>query len=228
MRQLSRTYPDKYKRVADLVRLYITQNDVNRSATVGMLSDIVPYLKYLEGSPMEKMLDVGCGWGGLTKVISDYLEIDEVHGIDVDETVFKEAEIKGVITHKIDVEKECLPFRDERFDLVTSFGVFEHLVYFDHVVNEIFRVLKCGGYFLVSVPNLASWSNRLLLLMGYQPRDIEVSQTIVVGAHKHYSHKPIGHIHAITLRALRDLMEFYGFKTIKVSGGKPYIKRLKI
>lgn len=54
-------HPDKHKRVRDLVRLYITQNDVNRSATVGMLSDIVPYLKYLEDSSMEKMLDVGCG-----------------------------------------------------------------------------------------------------------------------------------------------------------------------
>jgi hypothetical protein len=38
------------------------------------------------------------------------------------------------------------------------------------------RVLREGGYLLITTPNLASWVNRLVMLLGYQPYNCEVSR----------------------------------------------------
>jgi hypothetical protein len=77
---------------------------------------------------------------------------------------------------------------------------------------------------MVSLPNLASWHNRFALLLGYQPRDVEVSQKFVVGVHPHYCARkssPVGHIHTATTAAFRELMERHGFETLRVAGAQP-------
>jgi SAM-dependent methyltransferase len=45
-----------------------------------------------------------------------------------------------------------LPFADESFDVVTAFDVIEHCESESDAVREVFRVLRPGGLFLMSVP----------------------------------------------------------------------------
>jgi hypothetical protein len=75
------------------------------------------------------------------------------------------------------------------------------------------------------LPNLASWHNRLLLLLGHQPRDIEISNEILAGAPKRpyrvQGEQPAGHIHIPTVRAFVELMEHHGYETVDVLAGRP-------
>ena len=52
-----------------------------------------------------------------------------------------------------------LPFREEVFDVVTSFGVVEHFRKESEVIEaikEALRVLKGGGFLILSIPNFAA------------------------------------------------------------------------
>lgn len=169
------------------------------------------------------MLDIGCGFGGLAKLVSAHLNIPEVHGIDLDFEVLKEAQEKGIVTHHLDVDHGRLPFSDGYFDLVISFGMLDYLPFFDHCICEISRVTRRGGHVLVSLPNLASWHNRLFLLLGYQPRDVEVSRELLLGVHPWYrkDDKPTGHIHTVTIPAFRELMAYHGFEMVRTTGARP-------
>ena len=202
---------------------WITSNDLGRSATASMVGDLVRALKPLRGAKCMRMLDIGCGFGGVTKFIAEHLNAIEVHGIDVDPGVLNEAREKGLTAQHLDVSASPLPFPDGYFDLVTSFGMLDYLPFFDHFLREIFRVTRAGGYTLISLPNLASWHNRVFLLMGYQPRDVEVSREILVGVHPWYKAdpKPTGHVHSLTTRAFEELMTYHGFETLKVTGATP-------
>lgn len=193
-----------------------------------MLKDLLPFLDCLKDQKMEKMLDIGCGYGGVSMTIAQYLNIPEVFGIDIDDVVFEEARDKGLVVTRVDAEKEPYPFSNDYFDLITSFGVLEHLSYFDNAITESFRILKLGGHLLISTPNLASWINRLALLLGYQPRDVEISKKFAVGVSKHYGKYAIGHLHTPTLGAMKELLEHYGFKIVATRGCKPYGSRLNL
>jgi SAM-dependent methyltransferase len=57
-------------------------------------------------------------------------------------------------------------------DVVVSNQVFEHLKNVWRPMSEILRVLRTGGWLILSVPNLASLHNRVLLALGHQPASI--------------------------------------------------------
>ena len=177
-------------------------------------------LRPLRGSPVGRVLDVGCGYGGLAAVVGQELGTKELYGVDVDEAVISEAERKGVRAQRVDVEVDPLPFEDGSFDLVFSLGMLDYLPTFDFAIEEMRRVLRPGGHVLISIPNLGSWNNRLALLVGYQPRDVEISDRVLAGTAPRYRNDPpAGHIHTATLRAVRELMAFHGFEPVRISSG---------
>jgi SAM-dependent methyltransferase/O-antigen/teichoic acid export membrane protein len=202
---------------------WITPRDMDRSATTQMVDDVFQVLQPLRGEHFKRMLDIGCGFGGLTKLVGEYLEIPELHGIDLDAEALKEAREKGVVTHHLDVRDGPLPFDDGLFGLVVSFGMLDYLPVFDPLLREMLRVTRPGGYALASLPNLASWHNRMFFLLGYQPRDVEVSCERLVGVHPWYrkEDKPTGHIHTVTATAFQELMQHHGFSTLNLKGARP-------
>lgn len=64
------------------------------------------------------------------------------------------------IHFNLNLEKECMPVNDEKFDLVLAFELIEH---FSCDPNffwfEINRVMKYGGKIIVTTPNIASLEN---------------------------------------------------------------------
>ena len=202
---------------------WITERDYDRSQTTHMLPYLYEALRPLRGQRLRRLLDLGCGFGGLTRLVAERLDIPEAHGVDLDAVALEEARGKGVVTQQLDMRQGVLPFPDSSFDLVTSYGVLDYLPDFDPMLREMHRVLRPGGYALVSLPNLAGWQNRLSLLLGYQLRDVEVSQEKTAGLHPWYASdgNPVGHIHTVTGPGFRGLMEHHGFKTVRVTGGIP-------
>jgi SAM-dependent methyltransferase len=208
------------------VERFVTPRDVVRSRTLLALPELHLALRSLDARRRERMLDVGCGYGGLTMAVASSMAISDVHGVDIDDDVLAEAGGKGVAARRCEIGRDPLPYPDEHFDVVTCFGMLDYLPWFDGAMHEMRRVLRTGGEVVVSLPNLGSWHNRLALLFGYQPRDVEVSHTALVGVHPYYlrtsdDRRPSGHIHTVTARAFRELAERLGFETVSICGATP-------
>ena len=137
---------------------WITERDYDRSQTTHMLPYLYDALRPLRGKPIDRLLDIGCGFGGLTQLVGDHLGIREAHGVDIDEIALNEATEKGVKTRRLDIGDGDLPFGEGFFDLVISFGVLDYLPEFDPMLREIFRVLKPGGR-LYSRTFAEGWKN---------------------------------------------------------------------
>ncbi len=219
-----RVQPPKIGLTKRLVEKWITSHDRERSATASMITDLTRALQPLRGRRFQRLLDIGCGFGGLTRLIGECLGICELHGIDLDGRALEEAREKGVVTHHIDVREANLPFPDGYFDLVVSFGMLDYFSFFDEILQEVFRTIRPEGHALISLPNLASWHNRLCLLLGYQPRDVEISRDILAGVHPWYKldyKNPTSHLRTATAHAFQELMAHHGFRTVGLTGGRP-------
>jgi SAM-dependent methyltransferase len=208
---------------------WITDNDLNRSRTSWNVGDLLAAVAPLRGTGAGRLLDIGCGYGGLSKLVGEVVGADEVHGIDIDEAVMEEARGKGVQSVVVDVGAQPLPYPDGHFDVVMSLGMMDYLRTFDDMVQEVHRVLRPGGHVLVALPNLGSWHNRAMLLFGYQPRDVEISHHTLAGVPRRFyrGEEPAGHIHTATVRAFSELMAFHGFRTARISGGRPTMRAVK-
>jgi len=182
------------------------------SASVALLSRAMAFKD-------AKIVELGCGDGSLVVEVANALGIRDVYGVDIDEVALKKAEDRGVKVFKVDLNSDPLPFKDGFFDVVLMEEVIEHLINPDNAIREAHRVLKAGGAFLLSTPNLAWWVNRLVLLFGYQPYWSEVSTIYNVGKLGRDHRLPLsGHLRLYTHRALKQLLELHGFKVIASKG----------
>jgi SAM-dependent methyltransferase len=204
----------------------VSKDDIDSSATLrcfmkqpNLLEEILAFIdKNLQDR--ERMCDLGCGYGFLSSIIGKSLGFKDVYGVDIDVKRLMVAKDRLNAVEKVDLELDMLPFPNNFFDLVCSFGVLEHLRFFDNSIKESCRVLKNGGLLLVSIPNLADWVNRLRLLLGLQPRNVQVSQ--------YYGYGGIDHIHSCTLRMLEELSVKYGFTPLRSYGAKAVYRSKKI
>lgn len=103
----------------------------------------------LELRPAERLLDIGCGWGGLARHAAEHHGV-EVVGITVSREQQRLARKRCA---GLPVRIELMDYRDVqgRFDKIVSVGMFEHVgprnygVYFDTVL----RLLEPRGLFLL-------------------------------------------------------------------------------
>jgi|GEM_PF-1562438 len=97
------------------------------------------------------ILEIGVGGeGGL---LYDLKEENRVQGLDVSASAKRNSERLGIAVALVNVDREGIPFPDEAVDIVFAFEVFEHFANPQYALEEIHRVLKPGGCFLVSIPN---------------------------------------------------------------------------
>jgi ubiquinone/menaquinone biosynthesis C-methylase UbiE len=204
----------------------LTANDFERSCTSHNMPSIIDAMaEVMAGHTARRLLDVGCGYGGIAATLGERLAIQDVHGVDRDRRVMEEARSKGVEAMTVEVGSEALPYDPETFDVVTCFGMLDYLPWYDTAVGELSRVLVDGGLVAIALPNLGSWHNRLALLFGYQPRDIEFCSVRAVGLAPYYRGEmnvtPVGHIHTPTTRAFREFMQLMGFRELRTIALRP-------
>ncbi|MBU0957878.1 MAG: class I SAM-dependent methyltransferase [Nanoarchaeota archaeon] len=110
-----------------------------------------------------KILEVGCGSGEMTKKLADKAKIT---AIDLDKKQIKHAKenIKNATFKIVDATK--LPFKNNSFDAAYSINVLHHIPPYEKVFSEVYRVLKKQGtFYLVDV---RSWvfKSRIPKLIG--------------------------------------------------------------
>lgn len=168
-------------------------------------------LSLVEG---EKILDVGCAGGGLSKMLADMGFT--VHAIDVLKEsieVAKEFANSPKITYETrDVLKQ--PFPDESFDGITFLETIEHVENPAQFFREFHRILKTDGNLYVSTPNATSMKN-LLYALSYRKKEKqkqlikEISnETLGTGTH-------IEHVYNWDFQTLVRLLDRCGFDVVQ-------------
>ncbi|MER3446530.1 MAG: hypothetical protein C4291_06645 [Candidatus Dadabacteria bacterium] len=185
-----------------------TITEYNRSYFVSHNLDLQESrLKKAYGMILEEkpgfLLDIGCGKGDFSSLLIK--DGWKVWGTDLDSSIVCDASGKGLNAVVADVA-EGLPFEGGFFDCVFAGEIVEHLVDTDFFIKEVYRVLKKGGSVIITTPNLASFENRIRILLGIYP--IWVS----------YSLEGVGHIRAYTPRALKKQLMEHGFTVEKHKG----------
>ncbi|MDL2216759.1 class I SAM-dependent methyltransferase [Desulfovibrio sp. OttesenSCG-928-M14] len=101
-------------------------------------------------------LDVGAGSGGLIKKFQQHFKFDS-QACDFYTERFQLPSIK---IQQTDFNNKPLPYQNDSFDLVTSAEVVEHLENYRYLLREIYRILKPGGVFIVTTPNVLNLKSR--------------------------------------------------------------------
>lgn len=102
-----------------------------------------PVVELLKPKPGERILDLGCGDGKLTRQLLDFG--CNVVGVDSSPDMIKAAVDLGLDARLVDGEE--LNFEDE-FDAVFSNAALHWMVGFDDVIAGVYRALKPGGRFV--------------------------------------------------------------------------------
>ncbi len=97
----------------------------------------------------DSILDVGCGTGYVTDIISGSLKVNVV-GCDLDKKRLSVAR-RHFNQEVIVADVTRLPFRDGSFDAVVAMEILEHLQNPDPALSELKRIAR--RYLVITVPN---------------------------------------------------------------------------
>lgn len=152
-------------------------------------------LERISVSDNSVILDIGCGGGKVVKLLSNRASKGKVYGLDHSPDMVRLSQktnrlsiAKGIV----DIGQGSvsrLPYADEQFNLVTAFETIQYWPDISSNLNEVRRVLKSSGTFLIAnrYPSADSkWSGFLKLknaneykeklnMAGFKEVDIDTS-----------------------------------------------------
>ena len=156
----------------------VTTRDDNRDGTAGIPGDY-QYMALTAGNPVQRfwhrgklmlacelfrdrspgrLLDLGCGSGNLVYELAQLG--NRVVGLDLNRraVLFSKDRCQGLRAQFVVGDGVKLPFSDHQFDATVIMEVIEHLSEQagKHVLQELRRVTKRGGWLLVTCPNRKS------------------------------------------------------------------------
>jgi ubiquinone/menaquinone biosynthesis C-methylase UbiE len=124
------------------------------------------------------ILDLGCG---PYPYFLMHTKFNVKVGIDQESTIAP-TKMDGIkVLHCNFVEESALPFSDRSFDAVTMLAVIEHLDgdRLVSVLNEVYRILKPGGFLIATSPSF--WTPPILFLLSR----IGLLSKLEIDDHKH-------------------------------------------
>lgn len=113
------------------------------------------------------VLDLGCGNG--TQTILNAGRFQKIIGIDPNERSIELANAKLHFSQRREKIQffanniENMNFHTQLFDGIVSYCVFEHIPNYKEVLSEFYRILKPGGWLLLSIDSLSVIAEPLLL-----------------------------------------------------------------
>lgn len=142
-------------------------------------------------------LDLGCGTVEFYEFITKSVGA-EYTGTDLSPDMLEVGKKKYPKAKLVEADAENLPFKDDSFDFVMTRGLVHHLPNPEKGIEEAYRVIKKGGYLLVSEPH----SN---IFLYYARKAFYKASSHFSDSHKSFRRKEF-----------LDLIENGGFKIKKV------------
>ncbi len=181
------------------------QNISLDQAQVDKKKHIINKLKISENM---RVLDIGCGWGGMALEIAKQTGA-KVKGITLSENQFatasKRAQKEG-LSEKVSFEIQDYRDEFEKYDRIVSVGMFEHvgIKYFRPYLKKTYELLKENGVFLLhtigqrGIPTATSpWIRKYIFPGGYIPsltdiinetQKLNINVTDIEILRLHYAH----------------------------------------
>lgn len=151
-----------------------------------------------------RWLDIGCAKGLLLKLVSQ--SGWEPFGFDISTYAVEEAHKVCPEAHLLVLNADYpLPFSEDFFEVVTAFEVIEHLKRPQPFLGEVYRVLRRGGIFFLTTPNVSSVFSSLLA------RKICKAVSYSTPFHDET------HISYFDSKTLEEALRQRGFRDIKIS-----------
>ncbi len=112
---------------------------------------------------VKKALEVGCGIGVVSSYLANKYKWD-LTGIDLDSEqveIAKKDNIENEYLGFFEADVTELPFTNSEFDMVLSFDVLHHIPNWDRALNEITRVLRPKGFYVLSDLTILRFTSRI-------------------------------------------------------------------
>ena len=119
-------------------------------------------------NPRGILADIGC-FTGLPTVSYRSTGFDHAVGFDSSRDALSLAAARGIEPRPWRIGEEPCPAVPAEFDFVVAAYIIEHVVDTDEFLFELWRILKPGGFLILTTPNLGFWISRLRLLLGKPP-----------------------------------------------------------
>jgi len=148
-------------------------------------------------SENSKILDVGCNDGK----IRFFLKNPNYFGVDLDKNLILELNKKGVKAKQADLNKNELPFKNEKFDFVLLLDILEHVIDPQKLLLDAKKRLDISGRLIISLPN-----------------DYHILNKIRFIFNKHLTQDPFapyGHLHYFPIKSGEKFIESNGFKILE-------------
>lgn len=174
-------------------------------------------LSQLTADKHANYLDLGCDDGKRTLVFAKKIGTKHINGIELIRSHALKAQKRHINVFIGDLDKKW-PVKSNSFDVITANQVIEHVADVDRFVSEIFRVLKKGGYAVVSTENGSSWHNIFASTLGWQTFSLASVSTKQWSVGNPLSlhlneENPYGWTHKTIFNysGLKEMFEIYGF-----------------
>jgi ubiquinone/menaquinone biosynthesis C-methylase UbiE len=195
-------------------KLYFQEISAQRYRLEGYIQDFAQFSEWRG----KKILEIGLGTG------SDFhkwiIHGAKATGIDITNSSVRltkeRLEIYNIKPEEYTLsiaDAEMMPFRNNEFDLIYSYGVLHHTPDTCLALSEIFRALKPGGMFKAMIYHVPSWTGWLLWLqhallkgkIGLSVKEVISSNLESPGTK------------AFTCKETNDLLQSVGFEYIKLT-----------
>lgn len=227
---------DNLKAGGPLKRLYLKLHQggvsLNKHNLKNAVNRAIDSLAQARG-PMEpiKLLDLGCDDGAWTRALVEGVNFPKIDllGLEKVEIQAQKASKLGLQV-KVGDLSEGFPYETSSVDIVHSNQVIEHVPVVDHFVSEIFRILKPGGFFIVSSENGSAWHNVVAAIMGWQifsltnvsTRSGAIGNPLAAHRGSQAFHEAWTHKTIFNYLGFKELFEVHGFEDVQVLGAGYY------
>jgi 2-polyprenyl-3-methyl-5-hydroxy-6-metoxy-1,4-benzoquinol methylase len=131
--------------------------------------------RFLDRRKSLEILEIGTGSGFFLDFAKEIFPNSRFTGLEYDNRLLDETKQRAPHARLYQGNAEIFALEENKFDLIVSFQVIEHLYNPDAMLSNVKAHLKPGGIFLVTSPNLSSVGARLMKERWHGFRDDHVS-----------------------------------------------------